>query len=130
VRTETNLRGGGVIVKTVNGKEVRTVYVDLPGGGVVWESRENAPGQVMTYYNATMKDLTDALNRSSGRIPVRDKTSLTSRYDFTIKRVPPLNPDENHVYSYSLEHLGLAVKPGTEQRPALVIDHIERPSAN
>ena len=134
VRIETNLRGVGVIVHTVNGRQVKAYYIDLPGGGVSVAPTTVQIGQgaeeVSTYYNATMKDLAYFLNRvAAGQIPVRDKTGLTGRYDFTIKKVPT-DPDENHVYSYPLKHLGLAVKPGTEQRPALVIDHIERPSPN
>jgi uncharacterized protein (TIGR03435 family) len=77
-----------------------------------------------------MKDLADFLDRASGGvIPVRDKTGLTGRYDFTITSVP-IDPEENGVYRYPLKHLGLEIKPGTEQRPELVIDHIERPSPN
>lgn len=85
--------------------------------------------QVKTYYGGTMQDLANFLCIMSGRIPVRDKTGLTGLYDFTIKQVPPL-PDENHVYSYPVDHLGLQVKPGTEPRPILVIDNIEKPTAN
>ena len=131
-------RGGAFMVQTVeNGRQVKTLYENLPGGGVL-QSRESDGarqisengGQVNTYYNATMKDLADFLTIVvGGRIPVRDKTGLTGRYDFTIKSLPR-DPDENLVYRYPLKHIGLAVKPGTEQRPALVIDHIERPSPN
>lgn len=130
--------GGPFMVRAVeNGRQVRTLYENLPGGGVVRdreegsvrESSENG-GQVRTHYNATMKDLADFLTIvAGGRIPVRDKTGLTSRYDFTIKSLPR-DPDENGVYRYPLRRLGLEIKPGTEQRPALVIDHIERPSPN
>lgn len=130
--------GGNFMVNTVeNGRQVTTLYENLPGGGVA-RSREEGDtrqisengGQVRTYYDATMKDLVDFLTIvAGGRIPVRDKTGLTGRYDFTITSLPR-DPDENAVYRYPLQHLGLALKPGTEQRPALVIDHIERPSPN
>ena len=94
--------------------------------GDTQEIAENG-GQVDTFYNATIKDLVDFL--PGGRIPVRNRTSLTGRYDFTTTSLRR-DPDENLVYRYALNHLGLAIKPGTEQRPALVIDHIERPSPN
>jgi uncharacterized protein (TIGR03435 family) len=65
VPIEPSLRGGGVIVKTVNGRQVRTYYVDLPGGGVEVSPTGMQIRQgfepVHTYYNATMNDLTDAL---------------------------------------------------------------------
>jgi len=130
--------GGAFAVATVeNGRTIRTLYNYLPGGGVLrvkeggsaQEISENG-GQVCTFYNASMNDLADFLDRvSGGRIPVRDKTGLTGRYDFTITS-RPIDPNQNAAYGYPLKHLGLEIKPGTEQRPALVIDHIERPSPN
>jgi uncharacterized protein (TIGR03435 family) len=133
--TETKFRGGGITVKTLgNGRRVATYYVDLPGGGVLVQTRENGGQtnengeQVYTYYNATTNDIAEALAKLA-RIPVRDKTGLTGRYDFTVKFVPP-EPGANHVYCYQIGRLGLAVKRGTEMRPVLVIDHIERPSPN
>jgi uncharacterized protein (TIGR03435 family) len=100
----------------------------LASGGVLVQTVDSGK-QVKTYYGATMQDLADFLCIMSGRTPVRDKTGLTGRYDFTIQQTPPL-PDENHVYSYPVDHLGLRVKPGTESRPMLVIDHIEKPTPN
>jgi uncharacterized protein (TIGR03435 family) len=64
--------------------------------------------QTKTYHGATMQDLADFLVIMSGRIPVRDRTGLTGHYDFRIQQTPP----------------------GTESRPILVIDHIEKPTAN
>jgi uncharacterized protein (TIGR03435 family) len=60
--------------------------------------------------------------------PVRDRTGLTGRYDFTIREVPPT--DENHLYNYPVDHLGLQAKRGAESRPMLVIDYIEKPAPN
>lgn len=102
--------------------------MQLPSGGVLVQTVDNGK-QVKTYYGATMQDLADFLSIMSGRTPVRDRTALTGRYDFTIQQLPLL-ADENHVYSYSVEHLGLQVKMGTENRPMLVIDHIEKPTPN
>lgn len=130
--------GGMFAVLTVeDGRQVKTLYEDRPGGGVLRtrvegsakENEENG-GQVTTFYYATVQDLVYYLGVvAGGAIPVRDKTGLTGRYDFTITELPR-DPDENGVYRYSLKHLGLAIRRGTEQRPALVIDHIERPSPN
>lgn len=102
--------------------------VKLPSGGVMAQSVQNGR-QVKTYYGATMQDLADFLCIMAGRTPVRDRTGLTGRYDFTIEQTPPM-PDENHVYSYSVDHLGLKVELATEPRPALAIDHIEKPTPN
>jgi uncharacterized protein (TIGR03435 family) len=91
----------------------------LPGGGVLVQTVENGR-QVKAYYGATMQDLAGFLSIMSGRTPARDRTGLTGRYDFTIREVPPT--DENHVYNYPIDHLGLQVKRGAESRPMLVID--------
>jgi len=132
--------GGTFLVSTVeNGKRVKTLYENRPDGGVLRtrlegsakEIEENG-GQVVTFYNATVQDLVYYLDRVAGGarpIPVRDGTRITGRYDFTITSLPR-DPEVNDVYLYSLKHLGLAIKRGTEQRPALVVDHIEKPSPN
>jgi uncharacterized protein (TIGR03435 family) len=102
--------------------------VKLAGGGVMVQTVVSGK-QVKTFHGATMQDLADFLCIMAGRTPVRDRTGLTGRYDFTIQQVEQ-SPDENHVYSYPVEPLGLQIKLGAESRPALVIDHIEKPTAN
>ncbi len=102
--------------------------VKLKSGGVMLQSFDEGR-QVKTLYGATMQDLTDFLSIMSTQAPVRDHTGLTGRYDFTIRQVP-ISPDDNRVFSYPVAHLGLQVKPGTENRPMLVIDHIEKPTPN
>lgn len=54
---------------------------------------------------------------------------MNGRYDFTVRQTPP-SPDDNHVYSYSVDHLGLRAEPGTENRPMLVLKHTEKPTEN
>lgn len=75
-----------------------------------------------------MEDLAQNLGLVSGGIPVRDRTGLAGRYDFSVRRAQA--PDEDRVYSYPVEPLGLRLKAGTENRPILVIDHVERPTPN
>ncbi len=78
-------------------------------------------------HGMTMQDLAWYLSKLS--LPVRDKTGLTGRYDFTLREVD-LSPDEDHVYRFPIDQLGLKLKPGTENRPNLVVDHLDKPSAN
>jgi uncharacterized protein (TIGR03435 family) len=81
-------------------------------------------------YAATMEDLARFLSLAGG-IPVRDKTGLTGQYDFTMKMIPdPVYGSQDTVFNYPVEPLGLTMKPGKEIRSRLVIDHIEKPSAN
>jgi uncharacterized protein (TIGR03435 family) len=130
--------GGMFVVFTVeNGKKVKTSYENLPGGGVLRVRQDGSAqgisqdgGLVTTFYNAPVKDLVYHLNRVAGRvIPVRDKTRLSGRYDFTITNLPR-DPDQDEIYRYPLKRLGLEIRRGTEQRAAVVVDHIERPSPN
>jgi len=84
----------------------------------------------MDLHGATMEDLAELLsflvNQFDG--PVRDRTGLTGRYDFQVPRI--VTPDENGGYTYSVSHLGLELKRGMENRPVLVIDHVEKPVPN
>lgn len=103
------LKSGGVMVP-----------ISTPGGGQGW-----------AFYGATIPDLADFLHilAGGGRTPVRDETGLAGHYDFSIHQVPPV-PDEDHIYTYPIDHLGLRVRHTTEPRPILIVDHIEKPSAN
>jgi uncharacterized protein (TIGR03435 family) len=82
-----------------------------------------------TFYGATMLDLAQYLTMSTVVIPVRDRTGLTGSYDFPVRRIA--TPDEEEqVYGHVIGPLGLELKPGTEIRSALVVDHVERPTPN
>ena len=84
-------------------------------------------------YGATMGDLARFLGIFSAGRPVRDKTGLTGSYDFTLQPIddePARGGDPDIVHHYPVEPLGLTLKPGKEMRSKLVIDHIEKPSAN
>jgi len=102
------------------------VGVNLASGGVatgIGPRGENG----MNFHGATMADLADFL--TPGRDgPVRDRTGLTGRYDFQVPRVE--TPGEGRGYDASISQLGLELKRGTENRPILVIDHVERPTSN
>jgi uncharacterized protein (TIGR03435 family) len=100
----------------------------LESGGVLVQTVDHGT-QVKTYYGATMQDLADFLSILARQIPVRDRTGLTGRYDFTFHSVQ-IPPDEEPVFSYPIDHLGLQIRRGSENRPILAIDHIEKPAAN
>jgi hypothetical protein len=105
------------------------VGAKLPSGGV---DTGIGPRRIGGWdlHGATMQDLAYLLNFLSNQFdgPVQDRTGLTGRYDFQVQRVE--TPDENQGYTYSVSHLGLELKRGTENRPILVIDHVERPTPN
>ena len=104
--------------------------VALDGGGVQTFINDGPAG--WNFYGASVEDLANFLTTMSFGSPVRDRTGLTGRYDFTLRRdaaVPMVSGPEllDAVY---LQDLGLKIKPGTEDRPVLVIDHVERPTQN
>jgi uncharacterized protein (TIGR03435 family) len=80
------------------------------------------------FYGATMEDLAYRLTGTFFDGPVRDRTGLTGRYDFSVRRVD--TPGEDRGYTYDFADLGLQLKRGKENRPILVIDHVERPTPN
>jgi uncharacterized protein (TIGR03435 family) len=101
--------------------------VKLESGGVLTGiGPRGADG--WNFHGATMQDLAGAMLQVFFEGPVRDRTGLTGRYDFKVPRVE--TPGENRGYSYSVAGLGLELKRGTENRPILVIDHVERPTPN
>ena len=100
----------------------------LPSGGVMLSiAIKSVPAKA--FYGATLQDLVDFLSTVSTKIPVRDKTNLLGRYDFTLLQIPTA-PNEDRVFNYPVDRLGLQIKLGTENRSMLVIDHIEKPTPN
>jgi uncharacterized protein (TIGR03435 family) len=103
----------------------------LPSGGVCVGTRSKGQKEVLHCYGATMGDLVWFLGHVSRVTPIRDRTNLTGRYDFTLQEIDePSQRESDAVDNYPIDHLGLKLKPGTESRPILVIDHIEKPTAN
>lgn len=120
---------GGARLKLTPPNSPLPVGAPLPGGGV-GVGKQLADGKTQwDYHSATMQDLAWFLTITSRGIPVRDRTGLTGPYDFTFRQVQ-LSPDDERIYSWPVDHLGLKLKPGTESRPILVIDHIEKPTPN
>ena len=91
----------------------------------------------MHFYAVSMGSLTPLLSNWVGARPVQDKTDLTGRYDFRLKRPalggPSAQADASDVrpsIPAALEELGLKLEPAKGDVEILVIDHVERPSEN
>jgi uncharacterized protein (TIGR03435 family) len=96
--------------------------------------------------NLTMKDFCDEMQSAVMDKPVVDHTGLTARYDFNLNwtpdesqfvqmgaRVPPPTDDPAappSLYTALQEQLGLKLDPVKANADVLVIDHVEKPSAN
>ena len=99
--------------------------------------------------NMSMKDFAFGMQSAVTDRPVLDQTGLTGRYDFTLKwtpddsqfaqfrgAVPPAQPAGDNpnappsLYTAMQEALGLKFTATKAPDEVIVIDHIERPSAN
>jgi uncharacterized protein (TIGR03435 family) len=97
--------------------------------------------------NSTMKDFCHGMQEAVMDKPVVDQTGLTERYDFNLNwtpdqsqfasfgvHIPPPNPDDPNplpsLFTALQEQLGLKMETTKANVDVMVIDHIERPSAN
>lgn len=87
------------------------------------------------YFNATVAQLAQ---RISTNWVIQDQTNLTGRYDFAIHPLQiPRDPDGKSTITnpqpydqWDISDTGLELKPAKIPSQNLVIDHIERPTAN
>jgi len=125
-------KGGPRLTETEPGDPLPAGHV-LPDGGVV------VPGQDGPHlFNFTMSTLASALSENGDR-PVHDKTGLTGRYDLALHTPAPApaggadsasQADPRPLIFDMVKPLGLELKPAKEQVEFLVIDHMEKPTAN
>jgi uncharacterized protein (TIGR03435 family) len=98
---------------------------DRPNGGVV----------TMRLTNMAMSEFAWALPYFVGR-PVVDKTGLPGRYDFQLKwtadesKVAPDADPPPGLFTAIQEQVGLKLEPVKAPAEVLVIDAVQRPSAN
>jgi uncharacterized protein (TIGR03435 family) len=107
------------------------------GPGVVYPQRVVLPAR-----NATMGEFASLLQRAILDRPVVDKTGLSGRYDFDLEwapdetqfggGVPAASSDAPSapLFSAIQQQLGLKLAATTGPVDALVVDKVERPSAN
>ena len=97
---------------------------------------EDRMGIAMRYSNVSMADLAANLQAMVGDgKPVVDHTGLTGRFDFTLKwtREQTQSTDPNAapgLFTAIQEQLGLKLEPVKAPVDVIVIDRVERPSAN
>jgi uncharacterized protein (TIGR03435 family) len=86
---------------------------------------------------ASMAQLADGLARVM-RGPVLDRTGIEGQFDFDVDcptddplaQAGPERPDLASSVAVAIRKLGLMLKPGKGPVETLVVDHVERPSAN
>jgi uncharacterized protein (TIGR03435 family) len=96
----------------------------------------NGRNQYMKQSKATMDDMVDAIRNFADR-PVVDKTGLTGTYDYRIEatldfrlRDGTNDPNDITIFSAVQDQLGLRLEAQRAMIGILVVDHIEKPSAN
>ena len=101
--------------------EYRMFFAGLLGGG----------DGTVSGGNATMEFIASQLSPSMGG-PVVDRTGLTGPFDFTLEHV--YDPVEEHelvtIAQRTVRALGLKLERVREPAENIVIDHLEKPSAN
>jgi uncharacterized protein (TIGR03435 family) len=133
------------IYDLVVAKKGPKLRVSIPGadadpGGTIKRERGRITGQNVVLYR-----LVTALTHTLGRTVI-DKTALPGKYDFTLNWMPeesasslPGSPNEAaqessasgpSIFTALQEQLGLKLVPSKGPVDCLVIDHVERPSAN
>ena len=119
----------------------QTIYqlVVAKGGCKVKRSPDGEPQRMMTgngkiiLQAMPIGNVADNLSDEAGRIVV-DKTGLTGNYDLTLKWTPEAQRTADNggpsVYTALEEQLGLKLVPAKGPVNTIVIDQVERPSAN
>jgi uncharacterized protein (TIGR03435 family) len=93
----------------------------------------NGRNQYMDYVQATMEMVADGIDVDR---PVVDKTGLTGKYDIRLEATPEFRirnnpqPDDLSIFDAIQQQLGLRLEAQKSGVEVLVVDHIEKPSAN
>ena len=145
LKTHTEMREmSAVLLTTAKGgsKMAPSVMVD-PGVTFSMHPAPAGAGLIFTAQNSSMGDFKRAVQGFLDR-PVVDKTGLTGQFDFDLTFMPDdrvfggrfhLPPGDAgaaapDLYTSMQEQLGLKLSPFKGPVEVLVIDHIEKPSAN
>jgi uncharacterized protein (TIGR03435 family) len=140
-------------------RELSVYVIGVAGGGPKMTKSTAAPNDPQGFQfrglgdlivrNMTMKDFASWMQSGVMDRPVVDQTGLTDRYDFTLKwtpddsqfaqfrgagvSVPPPTDDPKappSLYTAITEQIGLKMGPAKAPDDVVVIDHVEKPSAN
>jgi uncharacterized protein (TIGR03435 family) len=96
----------------------------------------NGRNQYMEISQATMEMLADRLGSDGIDRPVIDKTGLTGKYEIRLEATPEFRinnnpqPDDLRIFDAIQQQLGLKLEPQKAGIEVLVVDHMDKPSAN
>jgi len=109
--------------------QVPALYCGFPRYGAAGPERSLEGKEI------SISALTKALTRSELHRPVNDRTGLTGLFDLHLKwtsdsAAGPDSPDAVSIFTALKEQLGLKLEAAPTSTEVLVIDRIEKPSAN
>ncbi len=141
---------GGSKLKEVNPEDADVIKLGSAGRTPMMMSL-SPKGMTINAHEATMESLVEMLSQQIG-ITVVDNTGLTGKYDFTLSWMPdedswhlmglPIpgpppdgggqsqQPAGPSIFAALQEQLGLKLEVHKEPLDVIVIDHVEKPSAN
>ena len=137
-------REAAVYAITVGKDRSRNMAENTSGGLLPTLSFHGIPGGiVLRAKNATVSDIASQLQNAFLDRPVVDRTELKGRYDFNLKWAPddprfaerPLPPSNAAdappgLFTAIQEQIGLKIETTKAQVDSIVVDHVEKPSAN
>jgi uncharacterized protein (TIGR03435 family) len=106
-----------------------SAHTNSPNLGM--NTRKTSSSVLMKGTGVAMPELATNLANQLGRYVI-DHTGLDGTYDFVLNWSPDQTADSNlpSLFTAIHEQAGLRLQPGKGPMPALVIDHIERPTDN
>jgi len=140
-------------------RELSAYIVTVGPGGPKFKVTTSAPNDPPAFLfrglgdlnvrNMSMREFADGMQSAVMDKPVIDQTGLTEKYDFNLKWTPddsqfaqfrgsgpaPPPPAEDpnappSLYTAVQEQIGLKMGPGKAPDDVIVIDHVDKPSAN
>ena len=112
--------------------------IPIAGGGTVVPAKTRGDDQVLRFYNTSMDALAIDLTQEARGFTIENHTRLEGAYDFFLpRRTPQSSQDSDQTASSEMIYLpwdvraiGLDIKTVQIASWNLVVDHIDRPSAN
>lgn len=119
-------------------KKSSKLELAAPGADTALHSSASGRNWSVTVGSITMKRLAEFVENQGfvGR-PVIDKTGLTGNYAVHLTYTPDIppnrgtdSPDDISIFAALAEQLGLRLEPAKAMIDTIVVDHVEKPSAN
>jgi uncharacterized protein (TIGR03435 family) len=135
-------RHGPKLQESSPGESKQTSGIHIGDGGVMVPFHQEGASRAFHFSQTSMAALAEVLSglATLSDVPVVDQTGLIARYDFVlVKREEEAGPAGPQVVTgpnperasrWDVEALGLELKRVKGPMPALVIEHIDRPTPN